>query len=415
MAVDGTRTSAEGRGADDLVEVTGPAGNQPVFVSRDWVTAMATPSARPRSRAKAKSPTATPTPDVAPQPEPESKEASGSRSQAVQVAPCHPDTGALIDPAQAAATVTPAAPDLACEVDADTPPEPAQAHHPRPQAPRGAEPDIDSDRVDGASTLHRVAADIDSTRVDGASTLHRVAADIDSTRVDGASTLHRVAADIDSTRVDGASTLHRIAAGFGAGAYRPSASMAKRVKARDRRCRFPGCTVAAVFCDLDHVRPWPTGPTADTNLICLCRRHHRVKQRPGWAVALAPDGTVTWTDPTGRVRTTAPADALTCTVLGGAATPPPTPVSTSAPSPTCPTDPTATLEFHLEHLGPTAPPTTRGRRPHRHVPAASWCDSGSRQGVELTPTTGVILLEQTTARCRRPRRGRHTFPDEPPF
>ncbi len=103
------------RAHDDLVEVTGPAGNQPVFVSRDWVTAMATPSARPRSRVKAKSPTATPTPDVAPQPEPESKEASGSRSQAVQVAPCHPDTGALIDPAQAAATVTPAAPDLACD------------------------------------------------------------------------------------------------------------------------------------------------------------------------------------------------------------------------------------------------------------------------------------------------------------
>ena len=32
-------------------------------------------------------------------------------------------------------------------------------------------------------------------------------------------------------------------------------------------------------------RPRPAlaaGPTADTNLICLCRRHHRVKQRPGW-------------------------------------------------------------------------------------------------------------------------------------
>ena len=86
--------------------------------------------------------------------------------------------------------------------------------------------------------------------------------------------------------------------------------MAKRIRARDRRCRFPGCNVAAVFCDLDHVRPWPAGHTHDDNLLCLCRRHHRIKQRPGWTITLTPDGVATWTDPTGRVRTTHPVDAL---------------------------------------------------------------------------------------------------------
>ena len=80
----------------------------------------------------------------------------------------------------------------------------------------------------------------------------------------------------------------RTRTGFGAAAYAPTNVMAKRIRARDRRCRFPGCTVAAVFCDLDHVRPWPAGPTHDTNLLCLCRRHHRVKQRPGWTVTLDP-------------------------------------------------------------------------------------------------------------------------------
>ena len=98
-------------------------------------------------------------------------------------------------------------------------------------------------------------------------------------------------------------------------AYRVPAAMARLVRQRDGRCRFPGCHVAARFCDLDHVRPWPNGPTAPTNLICLCRRHHRVKQRRGWAVRLHPDATTTWTDPTGATRTTHPIDALHVLVL----------------------------------------------------------------------------------------------------
>ena len=190
------------------------------------------------------------------------------------------------------------------------------------------------------------------------------------------------AAPAGRTPPAGASTLNRIAAGFGAGAYRPSARMAKRVKARDRRCRFPGCTVAAVFCDLDHVRPWPSGPTADTNLICLCRRHHRVKQRPGWRVTLAADGTLTWTDPTGRVRTTAPADALTCTVLGGAATPPPAPTSTS-------------ITLH---------------RPARRTPQRPRVPSGTPRGDRPAPLPGhhdLARRPRPTAPCRAATSGRN--------
>ncbi|MBD3785318.1 MAG: HNH endonuclease, partial [Micrococcales bacterium] len=56
-------------------------------------------------------------------------------------------------------------------------------------------------------------------------------------------------------------------------AYRPGAALARLVRARDGHCRFPGCHVAARFCDLDHVTPWPSGPTTAANLACLCRRH----------------------------------------------------------------------------------------------------------------------------------------------
>jgi hypothetical protein len=101
----------------------------------------------------------------------------------------------------------------------------------------------------------------------------------------------------------------------GRDAYRPSAALGALVRLRDGRCRFPGCSVAARFCDLDHVRPWPAGPTTAPNLMCLCRRHHRIKQRPGWRVALAADVRAVWTDPTGRLRTSWPRDLLDVVVL----------------------------------------------------------------------------------------------------
>ncbi|GAB4076703.1 hypothetical protein GCM10028781_14670 [Nostocoides australiense] len=98
-------------------------------------------------------------------------------------------------------------------------------------------------------------------------------------------------------------------------AYRPSAALTRLVKDRDGRCRFPGCTISVGYCDLDHVRPWPTGPTSEVNLLALCRRHHRIKQAPGWRVRLGPGAVATWTDPTGRDHITYPLDRLTPLIL----------------------------------------------------------------------------------------------------
>ncbi|NNG40599.1 HNH endonuclease [Flexivirga sp. ID2601S] len=90
--------------------------------------------------------------------------------------------------------------------------------------------------------------------------------------------------------------------------YTPGAGLARFVRARDQHCRFPGCTRPAKLTDLDHVTPYPDGPTAPHNLQCLCRHHHRAKHEAGWTVYMTTDGTCTWASPTGHTYTTRPAD-----------------------------------------------------------------------------------------------------------
>jgi hypothetical protein len=89
-------------------------------------------------------------------------------------------------------------------------------------------------------------------------------------------------------------------------AYRPNKAVTAFVTTRDGTCRMWGCTRPATKCDLDHAKPWPAGQTSPTNLAGLCRRHHRLKQQRRWTYHLAPDGTATWTSPTGNKRITQP-------------------------------------------------------------------------------------------------------------
>ena len=80
------------------------------------------------------------------------------------------------------------------------------------------------------------------------------------------------------------------------------------MRARDRRCRFPGCRRPVPRGgELDHDRRWPDGETSAANLVGYCTPHHRGKhQAPGWQHHLAADGTMTITTPTGLVATTSP-------------------------------------------------------------------------------------------------------------
>ena len=88
--------------------------------------------------------------------------------------------------------------------------------------------------------------------------------------------------------------------------YRPPATLAADVVARDRTCTFPGCRTPAARCDIDHIAPFdPTRPATDQtvgeNLHALCRHHHRLKTFGGWAVERDPaTGRTRWTAPTGH-------------------------------------------------------------------------------------------------------------------
>jgi hypothetical protein len=88
--------------------------------------------------------------------------------------------------------------------------------------------------------------------------------------------------------------------------------MRRAVIVRDRRCRFPGCDRPHPWCDAHHVVHWADGgPTALTNLVLLCRQHHRsiharrasVEMLDGHPVFRRSDGTLL-DDPTERAEPT---------------------------------------------------------------------------------------------------------------
>lgn len=94
--------------------------------------------------------------------------------------------------------------------------------------------------------------------------------------------------------------------------YKPTASVDRLVRLRDRHCTFPGCAMPAARCDLDHITPYnhhepkAGGLTLPENLHALCRRHHRIKTAGSWQVQRGNEGETIWSAPTGHHYTTHP-------------------------------------------------------------------------------------------------------------
>jgi hypothetical protein len=88
--------------------------------------------------------------------------------------------------------------------------------------------------------------------------------------------------------------------------YTPSRKLGHLVRARTATCPAPGCGAHAYHNDLDHTIAYPAGITDECNLGPPCRRHHRVKQAPGWQLSQPEPGVMRWQTPSGRTYTTSP-------------------------------------------------------------------------------------------------------------
>jgi hypothetical protein len=76
---------------------------------------------------------------------------------------------------------------------------------------------------------------------------------------------------------------------------RPRRETRRVVEARNASCIFPGCRMASRNCDLDHRQMYSEGgPTCESNLVPLCRRHHRCRHRLGWGHRPLPRGDHLW-------------------------------------------------------------------------------------------------------------------------
>ncbi|MFJ6678356.1 DUF222 domain-containing protein [Microbacterium sp. NPDC091382] len=97
--------------------------------------------------------------------------------------------------------------------------------------------------------------------------------------------------------------------------YRVPSGMRRFLQVRDQHCRFPGCRVAAIRCEVDHTHDHALGGKTElSNLAHLCQRHHSMKQFTAWRVRQLKGGVLEWTSPLGRTyREDAPTPAVAFT------------------------------------------------------------------------------------------------------
>ena len=78
-----------------------------------------------------------------------------------------------------------------------------------------------------------------------------------------------------------------------------SAPLRRALNARDKGCRFPGCANSR-YIDAHHVEHWANGgETKPSNLVSLCRFHHRAVHEGGIRIEILDDGALRFVKPNG--------------------------------------------------------------------------------------------------------------------
>ena len=78
-----------------------------------------------------------------------------------------------------------------------------------------------------------------------------------------------------------------------------SAPLRRALNARDKGCRFPGCANTR-YIDAHHVEHWANGgETKPSNLVSLCRFHHRAVHEGGVRIERLDDGALRFVRPNG--------------------------------------------------------------------------------------------------------------------
>jgi Domain of unknown function (DUF222)/HNH endonuclease len=90
-----------------------------------------------------------------------------------------------------------------------------------------------------------------------------------------------------------------------------SPALRRALTARDRGCRFPGCPNTR-YVDAHHIRHWAHGgETKPSNLVSLCRFHHRQVHEGRVVIEVLDDGALRFRKPTGEsFESTAPEHTL---------------------------------------------------------------------------------------------------------
>jgi len=85
-----------------------------------------------------------------------------------------------------------------------------------------------------------------------------------------------------------------------------SAALRRAARERDRySCRFPGCESRRV--DLHHILFWANGGETNlANIICLCKRHHRLIHDKSIIIATLSDGAFAFYLPNGTLISSSP-------------------------------------------------------------------------------------------------------------